>query len=334
MEMIERYLQEIGKHLPSKDRTDIQSELRSSLEDAAEARAQGEPSQDDIAEVLKEMGSPRTVAASYYPEGQYLIGPELYPLFKMVVGIVLAAITGALLIAALVPVVFSQAPFLAIDTLLGILNSLLPAFGMVVIVFAVLQRFDLQPELEREGEFDPRALPPVTETETVSRTEQIFSLVFGAFLLALLAAFQSVNQAGTAGYFSNPVLVQYLPWIVLLLVLGIVVDIVLLWRGEWQTGTRIANFIIDGLTLILIAILIQAHNATLAEAGIAGLGDSIDLLPAEDANSRQLVGMFFFRWALIVVFIVTSVELVGQLFRIVRSELRKRSQKSVASTTA
>ncbi len=41
-----------------------------------------------IEEVLKEYGSPAKVAAAYHPT-RYLIGPQLYPFFLMVVKIVL-----------------------------------------------------------------------------------------------------------------------------------------------------------------------------------------------------------------------------------------------------
>jgi len=78
-----------GRQLPRNKRADIEAELRSALTDSLEARSQGEPTQDQVVAVLKEFGRPEKVAASYWPEGQYLIGPRLFPLFRMVVGIAL-----------------------------------------------------------------------------------------------------------------------------------------------------------------------------------------------------------------------------------------------------
>ncbi|GAF71800.1 unnamed protein product, partial [marine sediment metagenome] len=95
MSLIDRYVYEVGRHLPRKNRSDIQVELRSSLIDALEDRAGREPTEAEIVELLKEFGPPKVVAASYYPEGQYLIGPPLYPLFRLLAGIVLAAVLGA-----------------------------------------------------------------------------------------------------------------------------------------------------------------------------------------------------------------------------------------------
>ena len=49
--------------------------------------------------LLKEFGSPKEVAASYQPKDQYLIGPELFPIFRLVTLIVIAAVLGSLLLA-------------------------------------------------------------------------------------------------------------------------------------------------------------------------------------------------------------------------------------------
>jgi len=134
MELIERYLQEIGRHLPANKRADILSELRSSLDDSLEARTNGQPSEEAIVQIIKEMGAPRKVAASYYPEGQYLIGPEMFPFFQFIFGIVLAATVGGQLIAAIVSLTVSHRADSIVQEFLEILNSIPAALGSVVLV--------------------------------------------------------------------------------------------------------------------------------------------------------------------------------------------------------
>ncbi len=58
MSLIDRYVYEVGRHLPRNNRSDIQAELRSSLIDALEDRAGHEPTEDEIVELLKEFGPP------------------------------------------------------------------------------------------------------------------------------------------------------------------------------------------------------------------------------------------------------------------------------------
>ena len=85
---------EIGKKLPQKNRLDLQTEIRSTIEDMLEDRPkQTERPVDNtmIEEVLKEYGSPAKVAASYHPT-RYLIGPQIYPFFMTVVKIVLGVL--------------------------------------------------------------------------------------------------------------------------------------------------------------------------------------------------------------------------------------------------
>src|SRR5687768_10678460 len=79
MELIERYLNEIGRRLPPKTRDDILAELRSVIQDKLDERVpEGQITRAHVIEVLKSMGSPKKVAASFAGE-RYLIGPSLYP---------------------------------------------------------------------------------------------------------------------------------------------------------------------------------------------------------------------------------------------------------------
>src|SRR5271157_3332190 len=124
MELIERYLQEIGRHLPANKRADILSELRSSLNDSLEAQTNDQPSEEAVIQIIKEMGAPRKVAASYYPEGQYLIGPEMFPLFQRIAGFVVAGTVGGQLIAAIVSLTVSHRADSLIQEFVQILISI------------------------------------------------------------------------------------------------------------------------------------------------------------------------------------------------------------------
>ncbi len=95
MELIDRYVNAVGKHLSHKTRADIETEIRSTLEDMLADRSEktGQPVDEGMAkDLLREYGAPDKVAATYLPE-RYLIGPRLFPLFWMVVRIVFAVLT-------------------------------------------------------------------------------------------------------------------------------------------------------------------------------------------------------------------------------------------------
>jgi len=73
MELIDRYVHEIGQLLPGRMRADVQAELRSLLTESLEdrARAAGRaPDAELVKTVLREFGSPQEAAARYAPQPQ------------------------------------------------------------------------------------------------------------------------------------------------------------------------------------------------------------------------------------------------------------------------
>jgi hypothetical protein len=83
MELMERYLQAIGEHLPAKGREDTLAELRADLLDEIEERevAANRPlTEAEIASVLEGHGMPMMVAARYLPQ-RSLIGPAMFPFY-------------------------------------------------------------------------------------------------------------------------------------------------------------------------------------------------------------------------------------------------------------
>jgi len=107
MEILDRYLQSVKKHLPWQRQEDIIAELRANLEAQLEDKEAelGRPLTAAEAEAwLKPMGPPAQMAARYQPQ-KYVIGPALYPTFIYVLRIawfwaaVVSLVTGAVQIA-------------------------------------------------------------------------------------------------------------------------------------------------------------------------------------------------------------------------------------------
>src|SRR5271170_5032519 len=86
MDLLDRYLQAVKKHLPWQRQDDILAELRANLESQLEDKEAelGRPLTKDEAEAwLKQIGPPIQVAARYQPQ-QYLIGPAIFPTYWFV----------------------------------------------------------------------------------------------------------------------------------------------------------------------------------------------------------------------------------------------------------
>ena len=323
MNMIDRYVHEVGRHLPRKNRTDIQAELHSLLVDMLEDRAGPEASENEVAELLKEHGSPKAVAASYYPEGQFLIGPALYPLFKMVTGIALAAVLGSQLLAWGLAFLVGQdafAPFQALASLFGAIPS---TVGSIVIVFVILQRFEVRPEAEV---WDPESLPMIGEIADVKRGERIFGIVMGIVILVVLVFFpQWIGFMTFPGgeFFANPVITQYIGWISISILVGIGLDIYLLWQGRWSTATRLARIAANLLSITILLLLFQGHTMWLANHGGGGFLAAFEQLADIVSGNWQIIGMQAFRLAFGVALIVTTIETVVMIFRMIRDSVVK-----------
>ena len=83
MDLLERYLQAIGQHLPAATRNDVLNELRGNLEAQIDDRVQqlNRPLTDhETAAILHAHGRPEFVAARYLPQ-RSLIGPALFPIY-------------------------------------------------------------------------------------------------------------------------------------------------------------------------------------------------------------------------------------------------------------
>jgi len=328
MDLIERYVYEVGRNLPRKNRADIQVELKSTLVDTLEDRVPGEPSQEDEIQLLKEFGPPQKVAASYWPQGQYLIGPNLFPLFRMVVAIVIMVFVIVQIVLLGIGVVFDQEvlTFLSVlDIFSELIGSAFTAFSIVVIVFAILQRFDVKPD-EDDEEWDPQELPEIEPQDNINRggrvAEITFSLVIIAILLFLPDKIGVWVSPGTV-ILLNPVITSYIPLLILSIMLGIALDVILLWRGKWETATRLGKIGTNLFGLYVLFALIAGHNAWLAEQGVGGFLSFLDTLSEgvfDQEATLLILGMQAFRMAFIIASIVVSVDTVKMVYQLVKRQ--------------
>ena len=325
MNLLDLYILEVGKHLPRKNRGDLQAEIRSTLEDMLEDRSRqsGRPIDDAlIGEVLQEYGAPAKVAEAYRP-ARYLVGPQLFPFFEMVVKIVLAVLTVVTLIRFGVSITATPGQgFLSVLGKYGFeyLGILIGAFGNIALVFAILERVLPVSKFEEETEdWSPADLNAMPDPDVVKRSEMIFEILFTALGLAVLNLYPDGIGIFIGGgeRMRFPVLseafFQYLPWINLLGGLQILLDVFLLRRGTWKTSTRIWSLALDvagialAWTMLLGPSLVNLSSAMLA----AVLGDA----------SPDLLKLFNFlpQMVLIILIIVQSVEVVGTIRQLLTS---------------
>src|SRR5699024_7348979 len=86
--MIDRYVYAVTKRLPETQRKDVADELHGLIEDMLNEHAEtGNVGEESVREVLLELGPPRSLAQKYRGGKRFVIGPELYDLYMLVLKI-------------------------------------------------------------------------------------------------------------------------------------------------------------------------------------------------------------------------------------------------------
>ena len=329
MNLIDKYIAEVGKYLPRKSRSDIEAEIRSTLEDMLEERKQPQGAVDDamIVELLKEYGAPRKVAESYIGP-RYLIGPRMYPIFEMVTRIVVAVLFALALAGLGIGLARSSLTgpeFLKTvgESALGLLSGLITAFGNIVLVFAILERTLPAKEFEKETEdWNPADLANEPDPDRVKFGEQIVGIFF---LFLFLVIFNLYPGVIGFGFFNesdwvliSPVLTEaffaYLPWLNILALLQIVFSVYLLRQGVWNTGLRILNIVLELAGIALAVVMLRGP------ALVALTSEQLANTPlAESEPVFTTVANLIPTLVLTIVIIVSSIEVAQMVYQLMKS---------------
>ncbi len=311
MKLLDLYINEIGRHLPDKNRLDLQREIRSLLEDALDdaSQSQGRPVDEAMTvEVLKKFGEPEKVAASYSPP-RYLIGPRLFPTYLTVLRIVTAVV---LVVSAIgiglgwgQGIDAGRTLFEALlEAFAGLLGSLVAAFGNITLVFAILERF--VPDFNMKAkEWDPRQMRAEPDPEKAKPVENIVSIFFITLALLLLNVY--ADRIGIVSFVDGrwetaPILApgffKYVPFMNILLIADLVRNALLLQQGRWTPAIRL--FVIAtslggialAATLLAGPTLLQLDPADLSRLGWDVLsGSNLDIDAALTTLFRTVLGI-------------------------------------------
>jgi hypothetical protein len=348
--LIDTYVSEVGRRLPKKTRLDIEAEIRSILQDMLEERSQktGKPVDEEMTlEVLKSYGAPEKVAATYLGE-RYLIGPRLYPIFMTVMRIVLI-VTGVLAAIGLGIAVYQTTltPLNAFETIVkaiaNFVTSAFTALGNIVIIFAIVEwalyraggKLDIK-GLPIEKEWDPRSLTKLSAPNQVKMGETIVEIV-GCFVAIVIFNFYpqiigftpSLNGVVGSGNwaigFGNLTFVpllseaffQFVPYMTLVWALTIILDIVLLRMGHWNTVARINLIGLKVVNIIIAAVMLGGPSllAITAQTLTSAIGD------AEVANTLMIMLNGAVHFALWLSIVGNSIEIIRAVSRLATNNI-------------
>ncbi len=184
-ELIDRYVYDVTRRLPQAQRTDIEKELRTLIDDMLA----GKEDVKDVTLVLIELGRPAELAAKYRGSLRYLISPQLFGTYEMLLKIVLAAVAFGMLAANVIMNITAppESVLLAVAQALGMtVMALFLAFGIITLIFAIVERTGKGEAWKKENDWHPRDLPEVPlRSAVIKKGDPIVSLVFSAVFLVI-----------------------------------------------------------------------------------------------------------------------------------------------------
>ncbi len=292
MEMIERYIYAVTQKLPQAQRKDIADELRGLIEDMLEERTGGNPRKEsEVEAVLLELGNPRELAEKYRGSKRYLIGPELFDSYMLILKIVLVVVAASEGISFIVQSILE--PFAILDYFIDFIVSLvigLPmAFGWTTFGFAMGELAGGIKQKDLLGkEWNPSDLPPIPdEKRRIKRSEPTVGITFYAIVLVFLA-FSSeyigvwVFKDGFTGvvpFLNEDTYGKYLLLIFLVFGFGIIKECLKLVSGKWTYKLAINTTIVNVVSMVAILFMINGPEfwnptfmSELVNAGVVEAG--------------------------------------------------------------
>jgi hypothetical protein len=190
--LTDRYIDAILRRVPSRQRPDIERELRTSIADAVDDRLEAgvEPAEAEVA-VLTDLGDPARLAAGYADRPLHLIGPAHFLDYTRLLGVLLITVvpTVAAVVGLLRAVDGDSASAIAGDAIGSALTAGFHVAFWTTLAFAALERFPALKPLPIP-KWTPAALP-----EPVSRRSRYAEMIAGTVAMVVFTALILISPA-------------------------------------------------------------------------------------------------------------------------------------------
>lgn len=322
-EQINRYVYDVTRRLPSNQRSEIDKELHSLIEDMVTERCNGrEPLLDDVNSVLLELGEPREFANKYREKKQYLIGPEYYEIYLLVLKIVMAAVLFGITIALVIKnAVNPPTNIFAMfgDFVAAIVSAVFQAFAWVTVIFAVINHYDDQnvkkqiskEYYENEKKWTPADLNEIPNKNIrIKKSECIVGIIFSIIFLMLINAapqflgafFTDKGNTVVIPVFNMDKFYLFLPLFNISICIGLIKELLKLFSGKYSIKLSIGLLILSSVSVILTLLIFtnpDLWNSSFltqisAISGLENMPKNLDFHFYANIATRVLVGIVLF----------------------------------------
>lgn len=289
-ELMERYIYQVVRRLPKKQRHEVNLELQELISDMWET-------EQSMETVLTKLGDPREFAKQYQDDKHYLIGPEYFDTYLWFLKIVLLCAAVPILAVSvaegiqegmgladsgIVQAVVTSAIYGIGKGIPNVIVSCIGIFGGITLMFAIMERNKVKFDLEKETEWNvrnledsrtgkkkiwtPNFLAPVPDKRAIiSRGDSILGIVFIVIFCILLifspnffsAIFKNGEKISTIPVFNLEQWHIILPVFILSLVIGLGDEIFRLIAGQYCKPVMISNIVCGALQIVLSFVVLK-----------------------------------------------------------------------------
>jgi len=322
MQLLERYLQAVKFWLPKEQRGDIIAELSEDIHsqiDEKEGELGRKLNELELESILKQRGRPILVANRYLPQ-EHLIGPVLFPIYRLVLKIVMLCYLVPWTVTWMALLIFNSgyATKFTGHSWVEALGSLWAslwgtaflAVGTVTLVFAIFERVQLRSRFLEQ--WNPRKLPSVNDPNLIPRFNSILelaaNLIFCVWWTAHMSSAVILNQVNLRISLSPAW--RYFFWGFLLVAfVNIGLAVANLARPYWTARRATIRLVSDISGSVLFCWLLKANILT----EIAG----VNISPVKAVQLTAAINLWMARMFPVAIIVGVVIALVN-IFRIVR----------------
>lgn len=343
MSYVDRYVHEVCRQLPVKQRVEVENKLRERINVQMQARSSGgsdlDADEKTAQEVLEDLGNPIKLADEYRSSPKCLIGPSLIDTYWLVLRIAMLASVIGLVIALGIQLVVEPPAnaWLAVSQFIGgILQAVISAFGMVTLVFALIYHYSGDELAGKKRSLDIKwqisQLPVMPETKIlIKRSDTIISIIFALVFLIIINIYPELfgyYRQTDSGITIIPLLGEsfksLLIWINLVMITGIILDIVKTAVGRW-TYFLVVTCVGHNIISLIVALRVLQDpdliNPEFKSAISELFAKSGAVLPARWAEYTLSVILVL----VIIGFVVESITIIAKAFRLAQIKLANKA---------
>jgi hypothetical protein len=312
MDLVDRYVNAVKRHLPADQQDDIINELTddilSQIKDKEEEL--GRPLDEAEQEaVLRQYGHPYLLAMRYRPQ-KFLIGPSLFPFYVPALKITLALAFAVHVIVAFSIGLAQHAPERILPQILRFPGVALQTLFWVTIVFAVADYW--QAKLNLFEKWSPRTLPRVTKSTRPPKPvnlviEVVANILFIAWWLSI-PTYPWLMLGPAASFLSFSPAWERLYYVALIPAVGsTLLAVAALVRPSWTWLPRLRSLTVNVLGLVVLSVAMNAGDL------VTPAKDTPDLVRlVKGINDVTTL-------VLVVIALITMAQVLVDVFRLVRS---------------